>query len=93
MIVRKADRYLVEGPMTFATAAALLAEGDAMEGSDIIVDLAGVTAADSSALSLLMEWTRRSRNGGRRIAYANLGPNLRNLAGMYGVIDLLPCAS
>ncbi len=90
MIVRQANRYLIDGPVTLDTVCALLAEGKSIEGDDVVVDLAKVTGADSSALSLLLEWTRQSRAAGRRVAFANAGPNLRSLAELYGIVDLLP---
>ena len=93
MIVRQGDRYLIEGPVTLDEVGALIAEGAAFEGDSVIVDLAGVTSADSSALSLLLEWTRRFRGSGRQIAFANVGANLRSLADLYGVADLIPVAA
>jgi phospholipid transport system transporter-binding protein len=93
MIVRRGDRYLVEGPVTLESVGALIDEGVALEGASVVVDLAGVTHADSSALSLLLEWVRRFRRGGRQIVFANLSGNLRSLAELYGVIDLIPTAA
>ncbi len=92
MIVREGNRYVVDGPVTLSNVASLIAESATFEGDSVVVDLARVTGADSSALSLLMEWVRRF-GGGRHIAFANMGPNLRSLAELYGVVDLIPVAS
>jgi phospholipid transport system transporter-binding protein len=93
MMTRQGNRILVEGPVTFETVEALLADATVVDGDDVVVDLKGVTRADSSALSLLFEWTRRRRATGKNLAFANIGPNLRSIAELYGVTDLLPFAA
>ena len=93
MIVRQGNRYLIEGPVTLDNVGTLLAEGAAFEGDGVIVDLAGVTVADSSALSLLLEWVRRFSRSGRQISFANMSPNLRSMADLYGIADLIPAAT
>ncbi|HKB83774.1 MAG TPA: STAS domain-containing protein [Burkholderiales bacterium] len=93
MIVRQGNRYLIDGPITLDNVGNLIAEGAAFDGDSVIIDLAGVIAADSSALSLLLEWTRRFGSSGRQIAFANVRDNLRSLAELYGVGDLVPFAA
>lgn len=94
MISRKGDRYLVEGPVTLASVSALLAEGSGtLEGSPVVVDFSGVTEADSSAISLMLEWTRRMHGSHRQIFFANLGESLVSIANLYGVTDLIPVAA
>jgi phospholipid transport system transporter-binding protein len=93
MIVRRGNLYLVDGPVTLDNVGGMIGEGVALEGASVVVDLAGVTNADSSALSLLLEWVRQFRRSGRQIAFANLSGNLRSLAELYGVIDLIPTAA
>ena len=93
MIVRQGNRYLLDGPVTLDNVGMLLSEGAVFEGDSVIVDLRLVTSADSSALSLLMEWIRRFGSSGRHIAFANVSHNLRSLAELYGVVDLIPVAA
>ncbi|HEV8647168.1 MAG TPA: STAS domain-containing protein [Burkholderiales bacterium] len=94
MISRQGDRYLIEGPMTLEGVSALLAEGSrSFEGSPVVVDLSGVTEADSSAISLMLEWTRRMHGSNRQIFFANLGESLVSIANLYGVTDLIPVAA
>lgn len=90
MIVRQGNRYLIDGPITLDNVSTLISEGEAFDGQSVIVDLAGVTSADSSALSLLLEWRRRLGSVGRQITFTNMGHNLRSLADLYGVVDLIP---
>ena len=93
MIVKQGNRYLIDGPVTLDNVGNLIAESAALDGDRVIVDLAGVTRADSSVLSLLLEWTRRFSGSGRQIAFANLGHDLQSLAELYGVVDLIPVAA
>ncbi|MEO8003779.1 MAG: STAS domain-containing protein [Betaproteobacteria bacterium] len=93
MMTRQGNRILVDGPMTFETVEALVTDVAVFDGDDLIVDLKGVTNADSSALSLLLEWMRRVRGSGKKLEFANVGANLRSLAELYGVVDLLPFAA
>jgi phospholipid transport system transporter-binding protein len=55
----------------------------------VTVDLSAVTEVDSSALSLLLEWRREAGRNGRAIRYLNLPVNLKSLADLYGVTELL----
>ena len=93
MIVRQGNRYLIDGPVTLDNVETLISEGAAFDGDSVIVDLSGVTSADSSALSLLLEWIRRFGSSGRRIAFANVSHNLGSLAELYGIVELLPVAA
>jgi phospholipid transport system transporter-binding protein len=94
MISKQGERYLIEGPVTLAGVTALLAEGSrSFEGSPVLVDFSGVTEADSSAISLMLEWTRYMHAGSRQIFFANLGESLLSIANLYGVKDLIPGAA
>ena len=94
MISKQGERYLIEGPVTLAGVTALLAEGSrSFEGTPVVVDFSGVTEADSSAISLMLEWTRRMHGGNRQIFFANLGESLVSIANLYGVEDLIPIAA
>lgn len=93
MIVRQGNRFLIDGPVTLYNVATLISEGAALDGDSVIVDLARVTSADSSALSLLLEWVRRFGSSGRQIAFANISHNLQSLAELYGIVDLIPVAA
>jgi phospholipid transport system transporter-binding protein len=90
MIVCKEDRCTVQGPVTAENVVSLLAQGgERFTGPSVTVDLSGVTEVDSSALSLLLEWRREAVRNGRAIRYRNLPANLKSLAELYGVTELL----
>jgi phospholipid transport system transporter-binding protein len=80
----------VQGPITMNNVTAVLAEsGRVFPAGDLVVDLAGVTEVDSSTVSLLLEWQRVARATARRIDVVNIPANLKSLADLYGVSDLL----
>jgi phospholipid transport system transporter-binding protein len=80
----------VQGSLTMANVTGVLAESASLfRGSDVLVDLSGVTEVDSSAVSLLLEWRRQALAANRRVEYVNLPSNLKSLADLYGVSDLL----
>lgn len=90
MITCDGGRCEVRGPLTISTAAGLFDEGKRLFVADsVVVDLAGVTEVDSAAVSLLLEWRRSALAGNRRIEFTNLPANLKSLATLYGVADLL----
>lgn len=90
MIACDGGRCTVQGPVNLENAVDLLARGNELfTAPEVTLDLAGVTEVDSSALSLLLEWRREALRNGRAIRYLNLPANLRSLAELYGVVDLL----
>jgi phospholipid transport system transporter-binding protein len=73
-----------------ANVTGLLAESaDLFREADVIVDLSGVTEVDSSAVSLLLEWRRAAQAASRRVEFVSIPSNLKSLADLYGVAELL----
>jgi phospholipid transport system transporter-binding protein len=86
-----AGRFALQGEVGFATATGLLTQGRILFGEhrDVEVDLSGVTHADSAGLALLVEWLRLAHQGHTRLTYRQLPEQLRTLAGISDVGDLL----
>jgi phospholipid transport system transporter-binding protein len=83
-------RCNVRGALTMTNVTRVLEESaNLFRDTRLVVDLAGVTDVDSAAVSLLLEWQRQARAVNRHIEYVNLPPNLRSLADLYGVSELL----
>jgi phospholipid transport system transporter-binding protein len=83
-------RCVVSGPVTMRNVTAVLAESAGkITGSHVVIDLSGVTEVDSAAVSLLLEWRREGARAGRRVEFRNVPSNLRTLAELYGVSDLI----
>ena len=55
----------------------------------LTIDFAGITAVDSSAVALLLEWRREAQRLGKSLAFVNLPSNLLALARLYGVEELI----
>jgi len=90
MISCSGDRCALQGPVNMANVESLLEEGARqLTGAQVTIDLAGVTEVDSSALSLLLEWRRQALRAKRAVRYVNLPANLKSLAELYGVTELL----
>ena len=90
MITCDEGRCRVDGPVTMGNVTGLLAESARLFGvADVVVDLASVTEVDSSAVSLLLEWRRAAQAASRRVEFVNIPANLKSLADLYGVAELL----
>ena len=91
MIRVEGGRLYVTGAATLATASRLLeaARGPLADGVHA-VDLGEVTELDSSLLAVLFAWMREARSRGAALALHRVPPDLRSLAQLYGVAELLP---
>lgn len=88
----------VSGDVDFEIAAALAEAGadwlaTRPAGTRITLDLCGVERVSSAALSVLLEWTRRSRAADVTIREVRLSPPLERLTRVAGLDDLLPLAA
>lgn len=81
----------IEGPIHMANARALMSEGSALLGPEVTtIDMGAVTEVDSAAVSLLLEWQRQAATHQTSLRFTNLSENVKSLAKLYGVTDLLP---
>lgn len=93
MILRDGDRLSVQGPIIIDTVVALIEQGAALfDRDDLVIDLAQVTEVDSAAVSMLLEWLRKARRHNCQLHFINMPKNLKSLAQLYGVFDLIPVA-
>lgn len=90
MIIEDGDNYRIQGRITLANANALLEEGLALFVRDgLVVDLSQLEEVDSSAVSLVLEWLREAQRNHRKLRFTNLPDNLKSLATLYSVLDLI----
>ncbi len=91
MIAREGERLMVSGPLTIATVPALFDAGlKHLISEDLLVDMSGVEAVDSAAVSMLLGWARAVQRGQRNLRVVGLPADLLSLAHLYGVAELLP---
>jgi len=81
----------VIGSLVFSTVAGLLPLGERAitEGQVSQIDLANITASDSSGLALLIEWLSVAKSSGRTLTYANMPTQLHQIARLSEVEELL----
>ncbi len=58
--------------------------------AQIVVDGGALTRFDSSALAVLLEVRRQCQSSGKQFSVTGLPQQLLDLAGLYGVAELLP---
>jgi phospholipid transport system transporter-binding protein len=85
------ERSRVVGSLIFSTVGALLGAGAGAidNGRAAVIDLAGVTASDSSGLALLIEWKSVAKYARRTLRYENVPSQLQQLARLSEVDELL----
>lgn len=85
------ERSRVNGSLHFTTVSALLSAGVTAinEGRAAVIDLAGVTASDSSGLALLVEWLSVAKGANLALRYENIPSQLQQLARLSEVEELL----
>jgi phospholipid transport system transporter-binding protein len=85
------DRSRVLGSLEFSTVARLLPVGSAAidGGRASVIDLGGVTGTDSAGLALLIEWLSVARAAKRSLRYENVPAQMRQLAHLSEVDELL----
>jgi phospholipid transport system transporter-binding protein len=91
---RKAlNRFALEGAIDIDSAGALLAAGEAAvrDAADeqVSIDLAGVLTSDSAGLALLIELISVARSANRGLVYENMPSQVRQLARLSEVEELL----
>jgi phospholipid transport system transporter-binding protein len=57
-----------------------------------VFDLSAVADADSSAVAVMLGWSRHAAEAGAVIRFAGVPAGVLSLAELYGVADLLPLA-
>ncbi len=89
--VQEGGRSRLVGSLHFTTVSPLLSAGiDAIDGGNAdVIDLAAVTASDSSGLALLIEWLSVAKQAGKTLRYENIPAQLQQLARLSEVEALL----
>lgn len=87
MIRQDGARVIVEGALTNATVAGLIAAARAaVRSGPSVIDLAGVTQVDSTAIALVLDLTRTADHA---LTLRNVPEGFLKLARLYGVDELL----
>ncbi len=85
------DSWRFTGGLTFDDATGVLASAARLPlPADGIVDMSGLTHADSAALAVLLALQRRAAGEAKTLRFTKMPEALGQLAGVYGVEDLFP---
>src|SRR5690606_15080958 len=88
-----ADRCAVRGALTFATARRADEAGRRCFGSSqsasIEVDCSGITSSDSAGLAVLIDWLAFAKRRGKHLHYVAVPEQIRALARISEVEELL----
>ncbi|HUL42145.1 MAG TPA: STAS domain-containing protein [Burkholderiales bacterium] len=91
MIVRDGNRLLVQGAVTMSNVNSLFEAGLQQLNHELTeVDFSGLREVDSSAITMVLEWLRVSKRRNLRLSVRNMPDNMKSLASLYGVLDLIP---
>jgi phospholipid transport system transporter-binding protein len=87
-------RFALRGVLGYGTARTALENGAALFGDArvIKIDLSGITFADSAGLALLIEWVSWARTQHRELRFFELPSEIRAIARICEVEDLLRAA-
>lgn len=84
------NQLSIKGSVTINNVVALVAQGIALLDRDnLVMDLTQVSEVDSSAICMLLEWQREASRRNWRMCFANMPHNLKSLAQLYGVAELI----
>lgn len=92
LIEQQGGKLIVHSAMTVETATALLDASLPLltSGQTLELDLSAVSDADSSAISVMLEWLRVANSRQIQLKYSGLPPSIVSLAGLYGVLEMIP---
>jgi phospholipid transport system transporter-binding protein len=84
----------LDGALSFETIPAVLAQSAEYAARPdlpdrLTIDFSAITAVDSAAVALLLEWRRLAAERGKTLIFTHLPANLLALADLYGVADLI----
>lgn len=65
----------------------------AQSGPAVVLDASHLGRFDSAALAVLLEFRRQCLASGKSLVMHGLPQRLADLATLYGIIELLPCAN
>ncbi|HUL97292.1 MAG TPA: STAS domain-containing protein [Usitatibacter sp.] len=89
-----AESLALTGALSFDTVPAVLAQTTEYAARPdlpqrLTLDFSAITAVDSAAVALLLDWRRLAARRGQTLVFVNLPANLLALAELYGVAELI----
>lgn len=89
-IIQSGDRWSVQGNVVIDAVNALLKTSQQFAlNTNTVVDFSDVKEIDTAAISLILEWKRRAKRENSAFILTNMPDNLKSLAALYGVTEIL----
>lgn len=91
LVKKDHNHFLVNGDLGFESVPKVLKESYRLfeNGSDIVIDLAGIGRADSAGLALLLEWLDIAKKNNRSIEFKNIPEQLLAIARTSGIDHII----
>ena len=93
MISRADNIITVQGSVTIDNVAEITQEGAALledPHPQLVIDLSRLTEVDSSAVAMLLEWQRTTKDYDKPVQYTGVPSSLEGLIDLYGLSDFIP---
>jgi anti-anti-sigma factor len=87
--------FALRGPVTLANLKDIRRQGEAAlttAGPRAVMDIAGLTSANSAALAVLMAWFRQAQTLGKTVVFTGVPTDLRKIIELSGMAEILPLA-
>lgn len=86
------SHYLLTGVLSFDTISQLQEDIEPLtrQGSEIILDLSGISRVDSAGIVVLLEWMKMARGSGKQILFTNIPQQLLDIARVSDLDSILP---
>ena len=87
------ERYRIEGELQMGTVPRLWQRTERLFAempSEVWFDLRGVSRSDSAGLALLLEWMRAAQRAGVTLHFENLPTQIRDIARLSELLEVLP---
>jgi len=89
-INQQKEVWQLTGDLLMDSANAVLKESASLVMDDkLSIDFSKISNIDTSALALMIEWTRRAKIEFCQLSFIHVPENLKSLAVLYGVNDFL----
>ncbi len=89
-ILQSDDCWKVQGDVVVDTVNDLLQTSQRFTlNSNTVADFKDVKDIDTAAISLILEWKRRAKRENGALGLVNLPDNLKSLAALYGISDIV----
>jgi len=95
ILIKQDGQYNLSGELSFQSVPILSDRIHGMidDSVELIINLANVTHTDSAGVAMLIDWVHSARQQGKVIHFLNIPAQMRAIAQVSGVDEVLPLSS